>query len=316
MNFDWSDLAFGSKKPLKELKATFIAAPRQISPARFTQLVKEYLPKGNIVLGIAKESFVLGFEGQPQFRMLDAADVQKVIDRVNQSASKHKVYRLAYFQRELDFILEKLDFERVIFVDGSWKQAFHTLPQFYTLVKLQTPYQLVSPFTDETEAKEFAVRTILPEVPSKGKFDEQQMLELAGQIAKHSYDYGFQTGVALGRKHGKTYDLLALSFNKVVPFQTYAMHYGAARETNFSPPNDLNHYDTTHAEVELLLTVQKNNIDLHGTTLFINLLPCPTCARMLSQTDIEEFVYSVDHSDGYAIKMFEAAGKKVRRIVP
>jgi hypothetical protein len=37
---------------------------------------------------------------------------------------------------------------------------------------------------------------------------------------------------------------------------------------------------------------------------------------MLSETDIEEFVYSIDHSEGYAIKLLEAAGKKVRRIVP
>jgi len=36
---------------------------------------------------------------------------------------------------------------------------------------------------------------------------------------------------------------------------------------------------------------------------------------MLSQTDIAEFVYQEDHSDGYAIKMLELAGKKVRRIV-
>ena len=49
--------------------------------------------------------------------------------------------------------------------------------------------------------------------------------------------------------------------------------------------------------------------------MFINLMPCPTCARMLAMTDIEEFVYSIDHSDGYAVKMLEAAGKKVRRVV-
>jgi deoxycytidylate deaminase len=111
------------------------------------------------------------------------------------------------------------------------------------------------------------------------------------------------------------YKPLGGAFNKVVPYQTYAMHHGSAREKNFSPANDLNHYDTIHAEVALLINAQKNKTDLAGTTLFINLMPCPTCARMLSQTDIEEFVYSVDHSDGYAVKMLEAAGKKVRRVV-
>ncbi len=68
--FDWSNLAFASKKPLRDLAAIFIAAPREISAERFAQLVKEYLPKGNIVLGLAKEKFIDGFDCQPQFRTL------------------------------------------------------------------------------------------------------------------------------------------------------------------------------------------------------------------------------------------------------
>ncbi len=125
----------------------------------------------------------------------------------------------------------------------------------------------------------------------------------------------FQTRVSLGRKKGKKYELLATTFNPVLPYQTYAMHFGASREVNFSPPHDLNHYDTTHAEVELIIKAGREKINLKGTTLFINLLPCPACARMLSRTDIEEFVYTEDHSDGYAVKMLELAGRKVRRVV-
>ena len=85
MNFDWTELAFGNKKPLKDLKATFIVAPREVSVARFKELIKTYLPKGNVVLGIANEPFVEGFEGQPQFRMLELTTVQKTIDLVKQS---------------------------------------------------------------------------------------------------------------------------------------------------------------------------------------------------------------------------------------
>lgn len=316
MNFDWNDLAFGSKKPIRELKATFIAAPREISAARFTQLVREYLPQGNIVLGLAKENCVLGFEDQPQFCMLKAETVQGIIDKVNQASAKNKIYTLNYFQRELSYTLEKLNFKRVIFVNGSWKYSFHTLAQYFTLAKQGIPYQLVTPFANEAEAKNFLMQTKLSKVPSKGNFTEPQMQELADQIAKHSYDYSFQTGVALGRQKNGTYELLGLAFNKVVPYQTYAMHHGASRETNFSPTNDLNHYDATHAEVELIIKAQKQKINLSGTTLFINLLPCPSCARMLSQTDIAEFVYCEDHSDGYAVKLLELADKKVRRVIP
>jgi deoxycytidylate deaminase len=92
------------------------------------------------------------------------------------------------------------------------------------------------------------------------------------------------------------------------------MHHGNSREANISPPHDLNHKDTVHAEVEILIKAGKDNIDLAGTTVFINLLPCPACARMFADTDIKELVYREDHSSGYAVKLLEVAGKKVRRI--
>ncbi|MBX6334364.1 hypothetical protein IRY61_03440 [Candidatus Saccharibacteria bacterium] len=315
MNFDWNDLAFASKKPLNSLKATFIAAPREMSAARFTQLVKEYLPKGNIILGLAKEDYVLGFEDQPQFRTLRRKTVQPIIEKVNSSPAKYKISTLAYNQRDLLHMISSLSIRRFVGVRGSWKYSFHTQPPYYALMKQGIPYELVSPFASEEEAKEYAARTKLLQPPTSGMYDEREMLDIAALAAKQSYDYSFQTGVSLGRKKGKKYELLATTFNPVLPYQTYAMHFGASREVNFSPPHDLNHYDTTHAEVELIIKAGREKINLKGTTLFINLLPCPACARMLSRTDIEEFVYTEDHSDGYAVKMLELAGRKVRRVV-
>ncbi len=315
MDFDWNELAFASKKPLNNLKPIFIAAPREMSLARFKELIKTYLPKGNMLLGLAKEDYILGFEGQPQFRTLDEQTVATIIDEVNNSPSAHKIATLTYAQRDLLHVINGLSIRRFVGINGSWKYSFHTQPPYYALMQKGVPYELVSPFISGTEAQKFASKTKLPQLPISGNFTEAEMLDLAAQVAAHSYDYSFQTGVALGRKKTNKYSLLAVSYNKVVPYQTYAMHHGAARETHFSPPNDLNHYDTTHAEVELLIKTQREKISLKHATLFINLLPCPTCARMLTQTDITDFVYKEDHSDGYAVKMLELAGKKVRRHV-
>lgn len=314
--FDWTELAFGSKKALSSQRAIFIAAPRTLSPARLKQLIKTYLPKGHIVLGLAKEEYVLGLEGQPQFKMLQLPDVQDLLAKVNGRELGRNVYTLSYFQREISFILEKLDFQKAVLVNGSWKQLFHTLPAHYILSSRRIDYEMVSPFVSEAEAQQFEVDTTLAALPSGGSFSAKQMLDVAANAAIHSYDWGFQTGLSLGRKKASKYELIAVAFNRVVPYQTYAMHHGASRETNFSPMNDLNHYDTVHAEVDVLITAQKRKLSLAGTTLFINLLPCPTCARMFSQTDIAEFVYSHDHSDGYAIQLLQAAGKKVRRLLP
>jgi deoxycytidylate deaminase len=317
MNFDWSDLAFGSKKPVKELHAIFITAPREISAARFTQIIKDYLPKGNLVLGISKEDYVLGLESQPQFKMLRPGAVQSIIDKVNTSPSKHKIYTLKYSQRDITHVLEKLNFKNVLLVNGSWYTAFHFRPEYHTLVQNNIPFEKISPFKDEQEAHDYEDSLDIPEKTPSGHYSDIDMLNIANQVAKRSFDYGgFQTGVALGRKKGDKYKLVATAFNAVVPYQTYAMHFGSLREKHLSPPQDLNYYDTIHAEVALINKAQKEKLDIKGTTLFINLMPCPTCARMLSQTDITGIVYSVDHSEGYALKLLASSGKKAIRLVP
>lgn len=315
--FDWSELAFGNKKPLRELKATFIMAPRELSSKRFTQLVKQYLPQGNIVLGLAKESYITGFDNQPQFKTLQLKAVSSVINKVNQHSKAHKIYTLSYFQPETKYIIESLRFKQVIGINGSWKYAFHTQEVYYTLASKQIDYSLVSPFADEDEAKAYekCLQKQLPKSPlGMAGLNEQDLLEQATIASTCSYDYNFQTGAALAKKQGKNYKLLMTAYNAVVPFQTYAMHYGASRETNLSPPHDLNHYDTVHAEVMLVIEAAKAGINLKGTTVFINLLPCPPCARMLSQTDIAEIVYLHDHSEGYAFSLLQKAGKTVRRL--
>lgn len=315
--FDWSKIAFGKKSEINDLRPIFIAAPREISTKRFIQLVKTYLPAGNIVIGLAKEDYIDGFDGQEQFRTLQMEVIAKTIERVNASASKHKIYTLNYHQRESRYVLDELKFKRVIFINGSWLHAFHTRSEFYIVTKRRLPYELVSPFVDEKEAVHYASIHIQKTSPSDKELQTaSEMLSVAASVAKQSFDYMFQTGVSLGLKEKKgKYKLLATAFNKVVPYQTYAMHHGASRETNFSPPNDLNHYDTVHAEVELLINAQKNQLSLTDATLFINLLPCPSCSRMIADTDIKEVVYQQDHSNGYAVTMLEAAGKTVTRLV-
>jgi len=315
MNYDWNDLAFASKKPLNELNATFIAAPRQLSPARFKQLVKTYLPQGNLILGLAKEPYVLGLEGQPWFQMLKLEDVQAIIDQINQSSNPAKIATLAYFQRDLPFILEKLKLLQVVIINGSMHHSFHLRPEYYALTRRHIPYEHVTPFAGEQVAKAYAAGLPAPPQPNTKLLTESEMLEAANQVATFSLDTAGQTGVAIGRKQGAKYRPLLTAFNRVVPYQTYAMHHGLSRETNFSPANDLNYYDTNHAEIEAVIAAGRQNIDLAGATVFINVLPCPTCARMFSGTAIAELVYREDHSAGYAITVLEAAGKSVRRLV-
>lgn len=295
----------------------FIAAPRELSARRFTQIVKHYLPKGNIVLGISKEDYVVGFENQPQFRMLQLHTVQPIIEKVEASASPHKIKILVYSQKDLPAIAAKLSSsQRVLLVNGSWKYAFHNSESYAILQQNTVSIKFISPFADEAEAYAYeATHQNTIQLPHPGDIlSEPELLEVANTAALQSYDYSFQTGAALGTQQGEKYQFIASAFNKVIPYQSYALHHGNSRERHLSQPHDTNHYDTIHAEMALLAAAVNGDYDISGATLFINLLPCPNCARTLSQTSIQGIVYRNDHSDGYAADLLKMCGKKVKRV--
>jgi deoxycytidylate deaminase len=320
---DWSDLSFGDKKPLRDLHATFVAAPREMSTKRLGRLIKAYLPKGPIVLGIAKEPYIDGFAGQPQFRTLQLTDeLQRLVMKVNAVSSKRQIVILEYLQRELLYVIEKGRFAKVVFVHGSRLHAWHHQPVYYAVVNAHIDYDMVSPFTDEAEALQYE-RNIMPEImkctplPDPGStHTDKELMACAHIAAKRSFDNMFQTGAVLGKRQSTNtaYAFLAASHNTAVPFETYAFLHGASREQHFASLNDQNYYDTVHAEVMMIVSAAKQRLGLKGTSLFVNLLPCPACSRMLAATDIAEVVYAHDHSNGYAVQLLERAGKKVRRL--
>ena len=303
--FPWNDIRI------------FIPAPREVSKQRLKQLFRHYLPKGNIVLGISRETHVVGFEGQSHFAMLRRETAESIVTQIAQAKLPHRVYLMEHGQADTPDFFAKLDkHQRVLLVNGSWHYAFHNSPGFRVLKERGVAHKFVSPFVDEAEARAYeASHTLTLESPVAGALlDERGMLDIARRAAKQSFDYSFQVGVALGRRRGDRYEFIASAFNKVIPYQARVLHEGSIRERHQSPPHDTNHYDTIHAEMLLLTDALGRRTDLAGTTLFMNLLPCPNCARTLSQTMISEIVYEHDHSEGYAAQLLRSCQKTVRRI--
>lgn len=312
--FDWADMAFGSKKPLRGA-ATFVLAPRAMSHERLSEIIATYLPKGDIVFGIAKEQYIDGFEGQSQFVTLPLDAVRTIAQKVATAGVVNKVYVLQYFQREIDFVVEKLHPKHVVLVNGSWHQAFHTRSTFYVLTRAGVTFEYISPFSTDAEATRYADKfdPVLPEPSTRG--DEQAMLSFAQAVARNSFDTTYQTGCVLAKPGTDDYQVVASGYNRVIPHQAAALHNGSTREQHYSMPGDTNHYDTIHAEMDLLLAMLRDGADMIGHVLFVTTLPCPNCARTLSQTGLSEVVYQNDHSDGYAVKLFEACDIKTRRII-
>lgn len=312
-NITWTNLTDSDKDALRGLKATFVMAPREMSDKRLVQLVKENLSKGNVVFGIAEEKYVEGFEGQAQFQTLGLEPVLRLAGLIEKARLPHKMQVVSYQQKDVDNVIRAVRPNRVVVVRGSYVHVFHRRTTYELLQKRGISFEYVSPFIDKAEALAYAntVGTLIAPIASG---DEAIMLQDVVYVAKSSYDYSFQTGAVLAEKVNDGYKLVDAACNEVVPYQTYALHYGNSREDNLSPRHDANYYDTIHAEMNLLVRAMKSGVDFEGKTLFINMMPCPSCARTLVKTGLKEVAYSEVHSDGYAVKLFEKAGIKTRKV--
>ena len=307
--YKWFSINDEKKKEINKLRPIFIAGSRDISIERIKKLTQNFLKSGNVLWGCLEDEYINGLENSPQFKTLPLSKLEKCLEEVK----SEKVNILRYFERDIKYILRELDFTAVIYINGSWYKSFHYNPHYSELISRKTPFKLISPFDSETEAKEYAknIKSDI-KIDLTKKYSEKELMNICKTVAKQSFDHTFQTGALLVKNE----KIIITSFNSIPPFETYAMHYGALREKQFSPPNDANYYDTNHAEIEMIVKAGNEGIALEGCSLYVNLMPCPTCARAIAKTEIEEVVYELDHSDGYAVKLLESSGKKIKRVVP
>lgn len=312
--YSWEQLAKQNKQTLAKKQPILILGARDISQERIQDLTQQLLAKRAVVWGCLSDKFIPGLEGSPQFKSLKLKKLKTALADLSADGADKSISILSYPQQYAQYLIKEIDWSAVIGIHGSWHKAFHYRPEYYQINKKGLSYKLVGSFVDESEAKDYYqhIKTKLPQLKVKKtkNYSDEELLELADQEAKKSFDYTFQTGVVLA-ENGR---FLAAAHNKVVPYETYMLHQGASKEINLAPPHDLNHFDTNHAEVELILKAASEDINLKGTSLYINLLPCPICARMLARTPIKEVVYQYDHSEGYGFKLLEEAGKKLRRV--
>lgn len=319
INYYWANATEDTIAFLRGLKATFIPAPREMSEKRLIELVKERLKKRNVILGVELSEFVDGFDNQPQFRTLPAEPAIKLARKIAGAKLPHGLYVLQYASSSPDDIIRAIRPNDVTVVRGSYHTVFHRRSTYDLLKKRNIPFELVSPFVDEAESRLFlrnveaSMRALVGLRQPKGLADENTMMTYSLDAAKGSFDYSFQTGAVLAEKVKGGYKLIDAACNEVVPYQTHALHFGNLREEHLSPRHDLNHYDTIHAEMNLLVRAMQNGVNFEGKTLFINMMPCPSCARTLVRTRLDEVVYNEVHSDGYAVELFEKAGIKTRK---
>lgn len=342
----WDQLSVSDKKKLAQQRPILILGSRDISKARIKQLLQEIATHvgskersdqnskkkhslnsdQSLIWGCLENEYIPGLEKSPQFKSLSLKKLASVLadfEAGSASSSKNSTagtglsilnYRFQYSH----YLIKELKPAAVIAVYGSWHRAFHYTPIYFEINRQRINYKLVSGFVNTREAKKYwkDISKKLPDLSSKKlnkndkKYSDEQLLAIAQQASRCSCDYTHQVGAALA-KDGR---FVLAAHNRVVPYPTYTLHHGATKEKQLAPPHDLNNFDTNHAEVELVLKAAQKKIDLSNTSLYINLLPCPICARMIARSPINRIVYQHDHSKGYGYKLLTASGKQVERI--
>lgn len=278
----------------------FILAPREMSDARIKQLLKKYLPRGKVTFGIAKEKYIAGFENQPQFKTLSSALLSRL---ASQSAGRLELFE--YAQCDGVKIIEQLDFTHAIVINGSFHRSFHLRPEFAAINSKPAKLKYESPFTDEAEAIRYAKNHNSPRpLP---EFSENSIQQILAQESTRAFITDFQTAAAIVKDN----QIIALTHNPVVPYETYAWHFGLSREKHQTPAGDSSQYDTVHAETAALLQA---GLQAKGATIYMRTFPCPHCARNIVHAGISEVVYQLDYGDRYGYDLFEKANINYRRL--
>ncbi len=311
-HYDWEQLSSSDKKSLSKKQPILVLGPRDISKQRIQQLTKKLVARRPLIWGCLRDQFIPGLENSPQFKSLPLNKLSQSLKK--SKPAKNSIAILSYRHQYSQYLLKEISWSAVIAVYGSWHKAFHYRPEYYQINKQQLSHKLVSGFTNEAEAKDYyqTIKPNLPKVSAKQgeQYSTKELFAFSKQAARCSFDYTYQTGAVLAKNN----HFLGAAHNRVLPYETYMLHQGASKEKHLAPPHDLNHFDTNHAEVELILQAQQQNWNLANTSLYINLLPCPICSRMLTRTPIKEIVYQHDHSQGYGYQLLTQAGKKLARI--
>ncbi len=312
---DWNKLSPDKKKSVAGKKnLVFISGGREMSEQRVKNLIEKYGTDQNYLLfGVLKNPFIPEMEF-PQFKSLEMKVVSKVIDSIGE-IGMGKIRILNHRHEDIQYAILELKPKKVVFINGSSKRAIHLLTEFWKAMEIGAQIIMESPFMDEEEGLRYE-RKVKRNKAYKVKIDkfkiytEKEMLALAEKTSVRSFDWIFPNGAVLA-ENGKP---VILAHNAVLPFETYSAVYGSQREINKSPAGDQNHYDTNHAEIEIIEQARRKRIGLRGKTLYVTTFPCPTCSRILSRTELSRIVYSLPYPDNYGQNLLTRSGIKLEQV--
>ncbi len=141
---------------------------------------------------------------------------------------------------------------------------------------------------------------------------EEYFMGVAALSAKRSKDPSTQVGACLVNTDKRIVGIGYNGFPNGCSDELFSWQKTADNYLNTKYPY------VVHAEPNAILN---STSSLKGATLYVTLFPCNECAKLIIQSGIKEVVYGCDkYHDDESFKasrrMFEAAGVKMRKMVP
>ncbi len=146
--------------------------------------------------------------------------------------------------------------------------------------------------------------------PKRKGWDEY-FLDIARLVAERSTCLRRKVGAVLVREKR----ILCTGYNGAPQGMKHCDQVGCWRAQLKIPPGErIEICRGIHAEQNALVQAATFGIPVSGATLYCTHAPCITCAKMLINAGVKEFVIADDYPDDFAREFLKAAKVKVRRL--
>lgn len=306
----WEELADKKKTQLSHSPFLFVAGHRKVSSERIIKIASELQKlKLPIVWGVLRDKYIPGLEDSPIFLSQSESELRQVFEGAEELKN---ITLLSYFQRHWKYIIEQAKPKAAVILHGSHSRMLHLREEYWLMLRNKIAVKQLSNFNSESEAADYLksvnnqlAKTI--QFDQHKTYDDKELLELAKKASLASWDWTFRAGAVLSRK-GK---VVATSHNTVLPAEYSMLLKGSRKEKYFSPPQDQNFYDTNHAEMELLLAAATKSVKLSECVMYVNLMPCEGCARVLARSGIKKIVYGIEQTQKHSFEILKSSGVDV-----
>lgn len=121
----------------------------------------------------------------------------------------------------------------------------------------------------------------------------KELIEKAEKLKEKSANWWRQIGALVTNAKGS---VILSAFNRHVPTQENMAVYGDLRMC-FDAGENHHLSNSIHAEASLIGKAAKDGISLNDTSIYVTTFPCPTCAKLITESGIKKVYYK----DGYSI---------------